>query len=131
MADAAQPVATALLLRWQGCLTASTAGLKRLELLSGSVLMLLLASLPFVSRSGLAISRATTCSPSCLSITPSTWRVLAVSGCRSPRHLISFSSSFQSISTTFSSLSPLSSSRCVSACSPANAFRLRGPSRCV
>ena len=58
MADAAQPMAPALLLRWQGCLTASTDGLKRLELLSGSVLMLLLASLPFVSRSGLAVEIA-------------------------------------------------------------------------
>ena len=58
MADAAQPMAPALLLCWQGCLTASTNGLKRLELLSGSVLMLLLASLPFVSRSGLAVEIA-------------------------------------------------------------------------
>ena len=58
MADAAQPMAPPLLLRWQGCLTASTGGLKRLELLSGSVLMLLLASLPFVSRSGLAVEIA-------------------------------------------------------------------------
>ena len=58
MADAAQPVASALLLRWQGCLTASTAGLKRLEMLSGSVLILLLASLPFVSRGGLAMEIA-------------------------------------------------------------------------
>ncbi|MBL6802689.1 MAG: putative bicarbonate transporter, IctB family [Synechococcus sp. BS307-5m-G38] len=58
MADAAQPMAPALLQRWQGCLAASTNGLKRLELLSGSVLMLLLASLPFVSRSGLAVEIA-------------------------------------------------------------------------
>ena len=48
-------MAPPLLLRWQGSLTASTGGLQRLELLSGSVLMLLLASLPFVSRGGLAM----------------------------------------------------------------------------
>ena len=58
MADAAQPMAPPLLLRWQGCFTAPNDGLKRLELLSGSVLILLLASLPFVSRGGLAMEIA-------------------------------------------------------------------------
>ena len=44
-----------LLLRWQGCILASPAALTRIEQLSGAVLMLLLAGLPFVSRSGLGL----------------------------------------------------------------------------
>ena len=47
-----------LLLRWQGWMTASPTTLRRLEQLSGAVLMLLLAGLPFVSRSGLALEMA-------------------------------------------------------------------------
>ena len=46
------------MLRWQGCLPATSEGLQRLEQVSGAVLMLLLAGLPLVSRSGLALEMA-------------------------------------------------------------------------
>ena len=53
MADATDQRSIPLLLRWQGCLTPTASVQQRLELLSGVVLMLLLGSLAFVSRSGL------------------------------------------------------------------------------
>ena len=46
------------MLRWQGCLPAPSEGLQRLEQVSGTVLMLLLAGLPLVTRSGLALEMA-------------------------------------------------------------------------
>ena len=58
MADATDQRSIPLLLRWQGCLTPAASVQQRLELLSGVVLMLLLGSLPFVSRSGLALELA-------------------------------------------------------------------------
>ena len=58
MADATDHPSSSLLLRWRGCLTATAAVRERLELLSGVVLMLLLASLPFVTRSGLGLEIA-------------------------------------------------------------------------
>ena len=55
MADATDQRSIPLLLRWRGCLTPTVSVQQRLELLSGVVLMLLMSSLPFVSRSGLAL----------------------------------------------------------------------------
>ena len=55
MAEPSERRPTPLLLRWQGCIPASPAVLTRIEQLSGAVLMLLLAGLPFVSRSGLGL----------------------------------------------------------------------------
>ena len=55
MAEPPERRPTPLLLRWQGCIPASPAALTRIEQLSGAVLMLLLAGLPFVSRSGLGL----------------------------------------------------------------------------
>ena len=55
MAEPSDQPPTPLLLRWQGCLPAAPEVLHRLEQLTGAVLMLLLAGLPFVSRSGLAL----------------------------------------------------------------------------
>ena len=55
MAEPPERRPTPLLLRWQGCIFASPAALTRIEQLSGAVLMLLLAGLPFVSRSGLGL----------------------------------------------------------------------------
>ena len=58
MADASDRHPTPLMLRWQGCWPASSERLRRLESLSGAVLMLLLAGLPLVSRGGLALEIA-------------------------------------------------------------------------
>ena len=58
MADATDQRFIPLLLRWRGCLTSTASVQQRLELLSGFVLMLLLGSLPFVSRSGLGLEIA-------------------------------------------------------------------------
>ena len=58
MADATDHPSSSLFLRWRGCLTATAAVRERLELLSGVVLLLLLASLPFVTRSGLGLEIA-------------------------------------------------------------------------
>ena len=58
MADATDQRSIPLLLRWQGCLTPAASVQQRLELLSGVVLMLLLGSLAFVSRSGLRLELA-------------------------------------------------------------------------
>ena len=58
MADATDQRFIPLLLRWRGCLTPTASVQQRLELLSGVVLMLLLGSLPFVSRSGLGLELA-------------------------------------------------------------------------
>ena len=55
MAEPSDQPPTPLLRRWQGCLPAAPEVLHRLEQLTGAVLMLLLAGLPFVSRSGLAL----------------------------------------------------------------------------
>ena len=55
MAESSDRHPTPLLLRWQGCLSPSTLALIRMEQLSGAVLMLLFAGLPFVSRSGLGL----------------------------------------------------------------------------
>ena len=58
MAESSDPHPTPLLLRWQGCLSPGASVLFRMEQLSGAVLMLLLAGLPFVSRSGLGLEIA-------------------------------------------------------------------------
>jgi len=58
MAESSDPHPTPLLLRWQGCLSPGASVLIRMEQLSGAVLMLLLAGLPFVSRSGLGLEIA-------------------------------------------------------------------------
>ena len=55
MAESSDRHPTPLLLRWQGCLSPGTSALLRMEQLSGAVLMLLFAWLPFVSRSGLGL----------------------------------------------------------------------------
>ena len=55
MAEPPERRPTPLLLSWQGCIPASPAALTRIEQLSGAVLMLLLAGLPFVSRSGMGL----------------------------------------------------------------------------
>ena len=55
MAESSDRHPTPLLLRWQGCLSPDTSALLRMEQLSGAVLMLLFAWLPFVSRSGLGL----------------------------------------------------------------------------
>ena len=55
MAESSDRHLTPLLLRWQGCLSPGTSALLRMEQLSGAVLMLLFAWLPFVSRSGLGL----------------------------------------------------------------------------
>ena len=55
MAESSDRHPTPLLLRWQGCLSPSTLALIRMEQLSGAVLMLLFAWLPFVSRNGLGL----------------------------------------------------------------------------
>ena len=61
MAEAKDHLSGSLLLRWRGCLTVKASTQQRLELLSGGVLMLLLGSLPFVSRNGLGLEIAATC----------------------------------------------------------------------
>lgn len=60
MAEAKDHLSGSLLLRWRGCLTVKASTQQRLELLSGGVLMLLLGSLPFVSRNGLGLEIAAT-----------------------------------------------------------------------
>ena len=60
MAEAKDQLSGSLLLRWRGCLTVKASTQQRLELLSGGVLMLLLGSLPFVSRNGLGLEIAAT-----------------------------------------------------------------------
>ena len=55
MAESSDRHPTPLLLRWQGYLSPGTSALLRMEQLSGAVLMLLFAWLPFVSRSGLGL----------------------------------------------------------------------------
>ena len=44
-----------LIQRWQGCLQAQPAVLRRLEWLAAILLMVLLSGLPFLSRSGMAV----------------------------------------------------------------------------
>ena len=44
-----------MLLRWHGRLTASSSTLRRLELLAGCLLIVLLGGLPLLARSGLAL----------------------------------------------------------------------------
>ena len=58
MAEASGRQPTPLLLRWQGLFRSTAPTLSRLEWLAGGVQMLLLASLPFVTRSGLALEIA-------------------------------------------------------------------------
>ena len=58
MAEATDHLSGSLLLRWRGCLAVTASVQQRLELLSGGVLMLLLGSLPFVSRNGLGLEIA-------------------------------------------------------------------------
>ena len=60
MADAAQPMAPPLLLRWQGVLHTHAAVESRLAWLAGSLLTLLLAGLPLFTRSGLTLLIAAT-----------------------------------------------------------------------
>ena len=53
MAEASEP--SPWLLRWQGCLPSSATQQKRLANLAGIVLILLLAGLPLVTRTGLGL----------------------------------------------------------------------------